>query len=131
MIKILEDFKINLVEDGKSPKTIQSYVGDITGLLRYLQTMGTEFEGILKRFYIISNKNYILENSYEPNTINKKINSIHAFNYFLIEKGYMQENIVDLKRDRVKVATGSDYQVEVLTKNQYERLLLYIQNHQI
>ena len=44
MIKMLEDFKMNLVEDGKSPKTIQSYIGDIAGILKYLETMGTEFE---------------------------------------------------------------------------------------
>lgn len=52
MIKIVEDFKTYLIEDGKSPKTIQSYVGDVAGLLKYLETMGTEFEGNLKRFYV-------------------------------------------------------------------------------
>lgn len=128
MIPIVEEFRMNLLEDGKSPKTIQSYVGDISGLLKYLQVMGAEFEGSLKRFHVTSYKNYLLENSYEPATINKKINSIQAFNYFLIEKGYMQENIVDLKKDRVKVAAGSEHQVEVLTENQCERLLFYIQN---
>lgn len=128
MMTLVEDFKISLLEDGKSAKTIQSYIGDISGLLRYLQTMGTEFHVSLKRFYVTSYKNYLLENSYEPNTINKKINSIQAFNYFLIDKGYMQENIVDFKRDRVNVATGSEHQVDVLTENQCERLLFYIQN---
>ncbi|AJD30743.1 hypothetical protein VT96_0223000 [Clostridium sporogenes] len=29
MCKVIEDFKIGLIEDGKSPKTIESYVGDI------------------------------------------------------------------------------------------------------
>ena len=29
MCQLIEDFKINLIEDGKSPKTIESYVGDI------------------------------------------------------------------------------------------------------
>jgi integrase/recombinase XerD len=127
-MKVLEDFKMYLMEDGKSPKTIQSYIGDVAGLVKYLEAMGTGFEGSLKRFYVTSYKNYLLENSYEPATINNKINSIQAFNYFLIEKGYIQENIVDLKKYRVKVATGSEHQAEVLTENQCERLLFYIQN---
>lgn len=128
MITIIENFKMNPLENEKSPKTIHSYIGDISGLLKYLQVMGIEFDGNLKRFFVTSYKNYLLENNYETATINKKINSTQAFNYFLIEKGYMQENIVDLKKDRVKVALGSEHQVKVLTVNQYERLLFYIQN---
>ena len=29
MCQVIEDFKISLIEDGKSAKTIESYVGDI------------------------------------------------------------------------------------------------------
>ena len=35
MCQIIEDFKISLIEDGKSPKTIQIYVGDIVVLEDY------------------------------------------------------------------------------------------------
>ena len=35
MCKVIDDFKISLVEDGKSPKTIQIYVGDIVVLEDY------------------------------------------------------------------------------------------------
>jgi hypothetical protein len=31
---------------------VQSYVGDITAFLKYLGTMGVEFDGTLKRFYM-------------------------------------------------------------------------------
>ncbi|BBK76101.1 hypothetical protein [Clostridium butyricum] len=31
--KIIEDFKISLMEDGKIPKTIENYVGDINALI--------------------------------------------------------------------------------------------------
>ncbi|WP_035284491.1 MULTISPECIES: tyrosine-type recombinase/integrase [unclassified Clostridium] len=116
------------MEDGKSTNTIQSYVGDITAFLKYLGTMGVEFDGVLKRFYVTSYKNYLVDNSYEPATINKKVNSIQAFNNFLIAKGYMQENVIDLKKDRVKIASGSEHQVEVYTDNQLERIQFYIQN---
>ena len=128
MITIVEEFKTHIMEDGKSTNTIQSYVGDITAFLKYLGTMNVEFDGILKRFYITSYKIYLTNNSYEPATINKKVNSIQAINNFLIAKGYMQENVIDLKKDRVKIAVGSEHQVEVYSDNQLERLQFYIQN---
>ncbi|WP_236886706.1 site-specific integrase [Clostridium beijerinckii] len=122
MMTIIEQFKTNLIEDGKSTNTVQSYVGDITAFLKYLGTMGVGFDGVLKRFYVTSYKNYLVDNSYEPATINKKVNSIQAFNNFLIAKGYMQENVIELKRDRVKISMGSEHQVEVYTDNQLERI---------
>lgn len=79
MIEILKDFENHLIEDGKRPKTIESYVGDVKGLLEYLKGKGVTFDGNLSRFYIISYKNYLLEKEYEPTTINKKINSFHSF----------------------------------------------------
>lgn len=36
MCQIVEDFKISLIEDGKSAKTIESYVGDIRGFIEFL-----------------------------------------------------------------------------------------------
>ncbi|SFA79996.1 integrase/recombinase XerD [Clostridium frigidicarnis] len=128
MITIIEQFTINLIEDGKSTNTVQSYVRDITAFLKYLGTMGVEFDGTLKRFYITSYKNYLVDNSYEPATINKKVNSIQAFNNFLVAKGYMQENVIDLKKDRVKIAIGSEHQLEVYIDNQLERIQFYIQD---
>jgi len=40
----------------------------------------------------------LVDNSYESATINKILNSIQAFNNILITKGYMKENITDLKK---------------------------------
>ena len=42
MCKVIEDFKISLVEDGKSPKTIESYVGDIKAFIEFLGSKGFE-----------------------------------------------------------------------------------------
>lgn len=39
-IDFVEKFKRYLKEDGKSPKTIESYVGDIAGFVTYLENMG-------------------------------------------------------------------------------------------
>lgn len=47
---IVQGFARNLTEDGKRPKTVESYVGDTSGFLAYLAQMDTDFIGELKRF---------------------------------------------------------------------------------
>lgn len=81
----VEKFKRYLKEDGKSVKTIESYVVDIGGGVAYLQNMGVKFKGELKRFYITSFRSYLIENKYEVATINKKNNSLQSFNNFLMK----------------------------------------------
>jgi integrase/recombinase XerD len=54
-------------------------VGDIAGFVAYLENMGVKFQGELKRFYVTSFRNYLIESQYEIATINKKINSIQSF----------------------------------------------------
>ena len=48
MREIVEDFKISLIEDGKSPKTIESYVGDIKAFIEFLITKGVNSMVIYK-----------------------------------------------------------------------------------
>ncbi|WP_300380868.1 site-specific integrase [Clostridium sp.] len=107
MNEIVENFKISLIEDGKSPKTIESYIGDIKAFIEFLGTKGVEFNGNLQRFYVVSYKNFLVENSYEVATINKKINSIHALNRYLVANGLMKEIVVENSKDRVKIVYGS------------------------
>ena len=47
MCKVIEDFKISLIEDGKSPKTVESYIGDIKTFIEFLEDKGVEFKGSL------------------------------------------------------------------------------------
>lgn len=54
MCKVIENFKISLIEDGKSPKTIESYIGDIRAFIDFLASKGVEFNGTLQRFYVVS-----------------------------------------------------------------------------
>ncbi len=129
-IDFVEKFKRYLQEDGKSTMTIESYVGDIAGFVTYLQNMGVKFQGDLKRFYITSFRKYIIECKYEITTINKKINSLQAFNKFLVKNNFSNENVVDIRKDRMKVAFGSEKQVEVFSEKQVERILFYIQNEE-
>ena len=49
----VKKFKRYLKEDGKSPKTIESYVGDIGGFVVYLQNMGVKYQGNLQDSYCV------------------------------------------------------------------------------
>ncbi|QSX07312.1 site-specific integrase [Sedimentibacter sp. zth1] len=93
-------------------KTVESYTGDIKGFIRFLAERDITFEATLNRFTVISYKNHLLENSYEPTTINKKLNSIQSFKDFLIDKEYMSESVINLGRDRIKIAGGSEKPVK-------------------
>lgn len=47
--ELMQRFKIHLDEDGKSPKTIESYVGDTSDFVTFLEAKGVDFnEGIEK-----------------------------------------------------------------------------------
>jgi len=128
MMNLVEKFERYLMEDGKKPKTIESYVGDTAAFVVFLESKGVDFNGEMKRFYITSYRNYLIENQYELSTINKKVNSIQSFNKYLMDNDYTKEVVVDIAKDRVKLAYGSERQVEVLEEKQVERILFYIQN---
>lgn len=37
MCQLIENFKMSLIEDGKRPKTIESYIGDIKAFIYHLR----------------------------------------------------------------------------------------------
>ena len=129
--QIVTDFEEALAADGKADKTLESYVGDIRGFLKWLESKGTIFTGNLKRFHITSYRNYLVQEGYEINTINKKINSLQSFNQFLIDRKYLTGHIVDIRKDKVKVAAGSEKEVKVFTDVEIEKLLFYIQSEEV
>lgn len=40
MNEIVKSLKVSLIEDGKSPKTIESYIGDIRAFIEFLGDKG-------------------------------------------------------------------------------------------
>ena len=98
------------------------------GFLTYLKSKELSFDGILGRFTINSYKNHLIKENYEPTTINKKLNSIQSFNDFLIHEGIMTEKVVELGRDRIKIAKGSEKSVEVYSDETVESLLFHMEN---
>ena len=127
-MNFITEFERYLYEDGKSPATILSYVGDVRGFLRFLSSNDHTFDGQLTRFFVTSFRGDLESQGYKYNTINKKINSLVSFNQFLLDQGIMDTRVVDLKKDKVRIAYGSEQEVEVYTESEVERLLFFIQN---
>lgn len=125
--QIVTEFEESLVADGKATKTLESYVGDIRAFIDWLETKGNIFTGNFKRFHVTKYRNHLVQEGYEVNTINKKINSLQSFNQYLLNNNYTNEIAVDLKKDKVKVAAGSEHEVEIFTDTDVEKLLFYIQ----
>lgn len=125
---VIQQFEQYLVENGIAPKTIESYVGDVRGFAEYLAGLGVDDPADLKRFYVASYKNHLVENNYAVATINKKINSLQAFNLFLIDRRLTDEQVVTLRKDRIKVAAGSEGEVEVFSEQEVNQLLFFVQD---
>lgn len=130
-IAVVNEFEKYLAEDGKAEKTMEGYIGDVRVFLEWLEGKESSFSGSLKRFHITAYKSYLVQNCYEVNTINKKINSLQSFNGFLKDKGYLTEQVVDCKKDKVKIAEGSEHEVEVFTDDDTEKLIFYAQSDKI
>jgi len=96
--ELVQRFKIHLEEDGKSVKTVKCYVGDTSAFVAFPEEKGVEFKVEMKRFYITSYRNDLIEQQYELSTINKKVNSIHSFNRYLVDNACTKDIIVEITK---------------------------------
>ncbi len=124
-INVFEDY---LRENGKAEKSIKSYTGDVRGYIRFLSEKGIIIDGQLNRFAINSYKNHLLQENYEPTTTNKKLNSLQSFNVHLIESGDMTDMVINLGRDRIKIAKGSEKQVETFSADILDALIFHLES---
>ncbi len=127
--EILKVFEEYLIKEGKMKKTIISYTGDVKMFLDYLKSKGVVFNGNLSRFYITSYKDLLLKENYTISTINKKINSLNAFNQFLILNGICHKRAVAPNKDKIKIAKGSEGEVEIYSDEEIEKILFYISDN--
>ena len=125
---IEKEFEEYLIQNGIAPKTIESYTTDVRLFNDFIQEKGVKDIASLKRFYITNYKEWMQERGYAIATINKKINSLQAYNMFLMKKEYLSEQVVFLGKDRIKVASGSQKEVDVLDDGQVNRLLFFVQD---
>lgn len=126
-MNLIEEFSNWLIEEGKANKTIQSYTNDVKGFQSYLQGKLKDIP-ILSRFSFVRYKEHLLKENYAVSTINKKINSLKVYNDFLRIKGVVSETFIQLRRDRIKIAAGSEDSVDALSEEQVEKLLFYVEN---
>lgn len=128
MGELTELFKQWLIEEGKAIKTIESYVGDIKGYHQFLNEKVTGDNQLLSRFLFVRYKKYLIEQEFAVATVNKKINSLKVYNDFLQLKGYVEESYIQLKKDRIPIAHGSEHVVTALSEEEVERLLFFIED---
>lgn len=83
---------------------------------------------VLSRFSFVKYKEHLIKEGYAVSTINKKINSLKVYNDFLRTEGIVNESFIQLKRDRIKIADGSEEAVDALTEEQVEKLLFYVED---
>lgn len=126
--ELLDAFKQWLTEEGKAPKTIESYVGDIKSYQRFLGEKAVSDQQPLSRFSFVRYKQHLLDEGFAVATINKKINSLKVYNDFLQKKGIVSESYIQLKRDRVQIAAGSEHVVTALSEEEVEKLLFYLED---
>jgi len=125
----IKAFESYLRNNGKADNTIESYTGDITGYARFLENKDITFDGQLNRFAVNSYKNHLIEQNYEPTTINKKLNSLQSMNLFLVESGAMTDMVINLTRDRIKIAKGSEKQIEVYPDAIVDALMFHLETN--
>jgi integrase/recombinase XerD len=123
----VDEFSNWLFAEGKAVKTIESYVNDVKGFQSYLQEKLKDIP-VLSRFSFVRYKEHLMKEGYAVSTINKKINSLKVYNDFLRTKGVVAESFIQLKRDKIKIAAGSEDNVEALSEEQVEHLLFYVEN---
>ncbi|MFD2443705.1 tyrosine-type recombinase/integrase [Bacillus sp. CGMCC 1.16607] len=129
MKETISSFQQWLMEEGRAPKTIESYVCDIKSYKNYLEEKAASDQQPLSRFSFVRYKQYLLDYPFAIATINKKINSLKVYNDFLQKKGFVSESYIALKKDRVQVAAGSEHVVTALSEEEVERLLFYLEDH--
>lgn len=129
MNDLTQMFQKWLFEEGRSPKTIESYVGDVKSFQKYLSERAVNEQQPLSRFSFVHYKQHLQDNHFAISTINKKINSLKVYNDFLQKKGLVDSSYIQIKRDRVQIAVGSEHVVTAMSEEEVERLLFYLEDH--
>lgn len=123
----IQEFENWLFSEGKAAKTIESYMNDVKGFQVYLQEK-LQGDTVLSRFSFVRYKEHLVKEDYAVSTINKKINSLKVYNDFLRTEGVVGEAFIQLKRDRIKIAAGSEDTVDALSEEEVEELLFFVEN---
>ncbi|MCP1143658.1 tyrosine-type recombinase/integrase [Lysinibacillus endophyticus] len=124
---ILESFRQWLIEDGRAIATIDSYMNDIRKFNDYLVEKDCDPEVLLSRFYFTSYMKHLEVEGMAVSTRNKKVNSLKVYNDYLFKSRFVDDIFISIKRDKVKIAHGSEGEVSVLTDAQVEQFLFHLE----
>lgn len=127
-MEVLKAFGQWLLEDGKSQKTIESYANDVKQFQKYLQKEVVDEATPLSRYSFVRYKQHLLDEEFKVSTINKKVNSLKVYNDYLQIKELVDGNYIQVSKDRVAIASGSEQMVEALTDEEVDRILAYAEN---
>lgn len=125
--QVVMNFKQWLIEDGKADATVRSYVNDVCKFNEYLNEREVAKEEWINRFYFTSYIKYLKTKEVAVNTINKKITSLKVYNDWLFRTLLVKDVYISIKRDKVKVANGSEDEVSVLNEEEVERFLFHME----
>lgn len=100
---MLSNFKIYLIEEGKSENTVKSYCRHVNQYLKwYYDSFGMKFNK-LYRENVLEFKSYLYNvKNQNAKTINAKLSALARFNEFLIAEG-IQDKVVITKKDMMKI----------------------------
>ncbi|MBD7909106.1 tyrosine-type recombinase/integrase [Sporosarcina gallistercoris] len=127
MQSTIEAFEQWLFEEGRAPRTIESYVSDVKGFQRFLKEKAAGEEQPLSRFSFVRFKEHLLQKNFAVATINKKVNSLKVYNDFLRTTGVLSKSIIVLKNDKIHTSSGSETAVTSLSDEQVEQLLFFVE----
>jgi len=121
--KLISDYRQYLFDSGLAEKTIVSYVSDIRHYRNFLEGIGEHLTLEMKRHHIVQYKKKLINENKSVATINKAINSLYSYNGYLKSINSEMLMVVNVSRDKVKVARGSESEVEVFSDEEIARIL--------
>lgn len=121
---LIEEYKNNLLLEGKSENTVYNYELSIKEYFKwYEETYGMDFNKLF-RSNVMEYKSYLLNvkkhrgRNLNGKTVNSKLSSIRSFNKYLIRVG-IQENLVIDYNDFIKIQANY-YNPSIVDKKQVE-----------
>lgn len=128
MDRIVDMFKQYLVDEGKANGTIKAYVRDVRLFYAYLDEREVEYKNVyMKRFYFTSYIRHLKNAEKKFSTINTKMASLKVFNDWLFKMKFVDKVYINLRKDKIRTEIGSEKQVVVLTDEELEKFLFYLE----
>jgi len=126
--KTLSDFRQYLLDDGKATRTVQSYDTDVFHFISHANEVDPKRLSELTRQDVTRFRSHMVAKAFKPATVNKAVNSLSCFCQWLQATGRHSEGqkLVDPKRDRVKVAAGSEGEVSVFSDEELAQIRAHI-----